>query len=112
MPNQRAAASEPVFDYEPLLADFNHKLNTQLRGHGADSDYLEAWVPDEDPVKSILNMAESAIASGCAAMKVRFAAATMDEAQRRALVAAVQGFAEARIAGHAGGYELSLRAKG
>ncbi len=111
MTTPRTMAGDPVFDYEPLLADFNHKLNTQLRGHGADSEYLEMWVPDEDPVKSILNRAESAMASGCPAMTVRFAAATMDEGQRRALLSAVQDLADARIAPRTGGYELSIKAR-
>ena len=103
--------TKAVFDYEPLMADFNHKLNTQLRSHGADSEYLETWVPDEDPVKSMLNMAESAIAFGCQEMKIRFAASTMSEAQRTQLVATLADIGEGRLTQTATGYELTIRAK-
>lgn len=49
-----------VLDYDRLVADFEARLVTQLRGHSADADYLESWVPDEDLVKSLLNMVEAA----------------------------------------------------
>ena len=112
MPNQPDMTNvKAVFDYEPLMADFNQKLNTQLRSHGADSEYLEAWVPDEDPVKSMLNMVESAFASGCQEMKIRFAATTMNEEQRKTLLATIADIAEGRLAQTATGYELTIRAK-
>ena len=46
--------------YEKLAAAYQHALVNVLRGHTAGDDYLELWVPDEDPVKSILNMIEAA----------------------------------------------------
>ena len=53
-----------VLNYEQLVADFEIKLLTQLRNFGSDAEYLEMWVPDEDPVMSILNMVEAAEAFG------------------------------------------------
>ncbi|CAK0759235.1 conserved hypothetical protein [uncultured Gammaproteobacteria bacterium] len=56
--------------YEALVARFAEGLLTSLRGHGVELDFLETWVPDEDPVKGILNMAESAGAAGVDALAV------------------------------------------
>lgn len=53
-----------VINYEELVADYNDKLLTKLRSHGSSFEYLEMWVPDENPVKSILNMVEAAESSG------------------------------------------------
>lgn len=53
-----------AIDYEELVEDFEATLNTKLRGHGVETQYLEMWVPDEDAVKSILNMVEAAEAAG------------------------------------------------
>lgn len=95
-----------ILDYESLLADFNHKLVTQLRGHSADNEYLETWVPDEDPVKSMLNMVEAALSAGLEDMQIRFATTTMSEAQRAALLSAVAEIARARLGALGSGYEL------
>lgn len=97
-----------VLDYEALTADFNDKLMTQLRGHGADNEYLETWVPDEDPVKSILNMVEAAQSSGLEAMNIHFAAATMTETQRAALLDEVSQIAEATMAARDDVYVLAV----
>jgi hypothetical protein len=66
-----------VLDYEQLVADFETKLVTQLRKFGANAEYLEIWVPDENRVKSILNMVEAAEAYGQDAIAVRVAAESM-----------------------------------
>ena len=97
-----------ILDYEDLMVDFNQKLVTQLRGHTADNEYLETWVPDENPVKSILNMVEAALSAGLDSMQIRFAASTMNEGQRAVLVAEVGRIAGVRLASAGIGYELSV----
>jgi len=97
-----------ILDYEALMADFNAKLVTQLRGHAADNEYLETWVPDEDPVKSILNMVEAALSSGLDKMQIRFAAATMTERQRADLLTEVGAIARATLSAQGNGFELSI----
>ena len=87
-----------MLNYDELKADFNNKLLTQLRGHSSTSEYLESWVPDDDPVKSILNMVESAILGGATDMCIQFNAATMSESQRTELVAEIAKFAMAKVA--------------
>jgi hypothetical protein len=101
-----------ILDYEALMADFNHKLITQLRGHTADNEYLETWVPDEDPVKSILNMVEAALSAGLEAMQIRFAASTMTERQRAELVAEVGAIARAQLTPQGNGFELAVSGAG
>ncbi|HLH87348.1 MAG TPA: hypothetical protein VKX28_02715 [Xanthobacteraceae bacterium] len=78
-----------VLDYERLVADFEVKLLTQLRNFGSDAEYLETWVPDEDPVKSILNMVEAAEAAGRSELAVRIAASTMPPDRVRDLAAEI-----------------------
>jgi hypothetical protein len=82
-----------VLDYEQLVADFETKLVTQLRKFGADANYLEMWVPDQDPVKSILNMVEAAEAYGQDEIAVSVASVTMPPDRIDALVAKVGGLA-------------------
>jgi hypothetical protein len=97
-----------TFDYEILTSEFNHKLITQLRSHGSGSEYLETWVPDEDPVMSILNMVEAALSAGLDGMCIRFAAATMTEAQRKALLSQVGQIAQTTMAPAGDGFELTV----
>jgi hypothetical protein len=60
-----------ILDYETLVQGYNEGLLTTLRGHGAGAGFLEAWVPDEDTINSIVNMVEAAESSGHYALTVR-----------------------------------------
>jgi hypothetical protein len=70
-----------VLEYEKLVADFENRLVTQLRSHGADAEYLEMWVPDSDLVKSLLNMVEAASAYGRDQIAVRVSSKTIASGQ-------------------------------
>lgn len=76
-----------ALDYETLVRAFEEALVTKLRGHGAEAEYLEMWVPDADPVKSLLNMVEAAEAYGREEIAITVAAETLSEAQVNALLA-------------------------
>jgi hypothetical protein len=65
-----------VFDYEEMVERYNTALFNTLRHHQA-SDELDTWVPDDDPLRSILNMVEAAEISGLAALTVRVGPATL-----------------------------------
>ncbi len=97
----QAARREPTvtetLQYEELVEDFKQKLVTQLRGHGADAEYLETWVPEEDPVKSILNIVESAQAYGRDALRINFAKSTMTGDQQHQLLELIAPIGKARI---------------
>jgi len=87
-----------TIDYEDVVARFNNSLLTNLRGHGAEQACLEGWVPDEDPVMSILNMVEAAEAAGLASIAVHFGPATMDAGQRDRLTGLVSDLGRADLA--------------
>ncbi len=70
-----------ALNYEELVSEFNNKLVTQLRGHGAAVEFLEMWVPDADTVRSLLNMIEAAQAYGQKDICVRVAKDTLSTAQ-------------------------------
>lgn len=70
-----------ILNFEQIVADFNERLITQLRGHGAQVDYLEMWVPDGDPVLSLLNMVEAAEAYGRKDIAIRFTTETLPQVQ-------------------------------
>ncbi|WP_193171924.1 hypothetical protein [Nisaea nitritireducens] len=63
--------SEQAINYEQLVESYENRLLNQLRSHGVDLDFLEMWVPDENPVSSILNMVEAAGAFGVESFTVR-----------------------------------------
>ncbi len=86
-----------VLDYEKIVADFEHRLVTQLRGHGTDADYLEMWVPDDDPVKSILNMIEAADAYGQREIAIRVAAKSVSPQQVKTLMAHTTDLADIAV---------------
>lgn len=53
-------AQDPIINYEELVHNYTESLTTVLRNFKPAVDFLETWVHDEDPVKSILNIIESA----------------------------------------------------
>lgn len=63
--------SEQAINYEQLVESYENRLLNQLRSHGVDLDFLEMWVPDENPVSSLLNMVEAAGAFGVESFTVR-----------------------------------------
>lgn len=60
-----------ILDYDALVQGYNEGLLTTLRSHGANAGFLEAWVPDEDTINSIVNMVEAAESSGHYAVSLR-----------------------------------------
>lgn len=96
-----------LFAFEELTADFNRKLITDLRSHSASSEYLETWVPDTDPVKSMVALVEAALTSGCSDFRVTFAATTLDETQRQSLLRGLAEFGKFRIDHCSTGYALN-----
>lgn len=92
-----------TLNYETLVRAFEDALVTKLRGHGAEADYLEMWVPDEDPVKSILNMVEAAEAYGREEIAIEVAAETLTDTQVNELLSVLGDIGSARVTVRAGG---------
>jgi hypothetical protein len=76
-------------NYEDLVVDFNNRLVTQLRSHGAAFEFLEMWVPDQDPVRSIQNMVEATQAYGESTLQIRISKQTITDQQIERLRAEV-----------------------
>ena len=92
-----------TLNYEVLVRAFEDALVTKLRGHGAEADYLEMWVPDEDPVKSILNMVEAAEAYGRDDIAIEVSADTLTDTQVNELLSVLSDIGSARVTAQAGG---------
>lgn len=50
--------------YEEIVAAYERDLQTRLRGFRPQHEFLESWVHDEDPARSLLNMVEAAELGG------------------------------------------------
>jgi hypothetical protein len=88
------ANRDDAIDYEPLVDSYNDRLLNQLRSHGVDHAFLEMWVPDEDPITSILNMVEAAEAYGTEKFSLRLRNETLSREGYAALVEAIGSIAE------------------
>ena len=49
-----------VIDLDKMIESYETDLVDKLRHFGLETDIFETWVPDSDPVKSILNLIDSA----------------------------------------------------
>ncbi len=56
--------------YEDIVAEYERGIQTQLRGFRPAQDFLDTWVHDEDPARSILSMAEAAELEGLDVLEV------------------------------------------
>jgi len=68
--------SANVVDYDQVTGTYVSGLSTQLRGFRGGTRFLEHWVHDPDPVKSIVNMIEAAETDGLADVTVVIGAST------------------------------------
>lgn len=98
--------------YETLVAEFENGLLNALRGHGVGFDYLEIWVPDEDPVKGILNMAESAEALSTPDIAVAVRRSTLPAARDGELLALLSQLGSASITPAGEGVVVTVRGLG
>ncbi len=79
------------FEYEKLVDMFEDALLTELRGHGAGSDFLRTWVPDPDPAKSLINMADAAAIESVPSFEVDIAARSFPPTAVTELTDALKG---------------------
>ena len=74
-----------ILIYEDLVRQFENTLLTQLRGHHSDVEILEIWVPDPDPIKSIVNMVESVWLSDTVTLELQIRKSTLSIPQLNAI---------------------------
>jgi hypothetical protein len=87
---------EAVLDYERLVARYQYDLFHSLRGH-CSLDYLEIWVPDEDPVKGLLNMFEAAQSCGRDQLIVNVGATTESQIDTQQLLGLLGNLGKATL---------------
>lgn len=90
-------STSEILQYEQLVEAYEDSLLTKLRGHRAGAAFLEMWVPDEDPVKSILNMFEAAEAARQSEVSVRVLHTTLPPARHAELRAAAVGLGHVEV---------------
>jgi hypothetical protein len=86
-----APSLAPRLDFDALCASYSSSLVTKLRGHGAEADGLELWVPDEDPLTSFRNLLDAAASVGRREISLWIStksATCIDVEQLRAIAAA------------------------
>lgn len=101
-----------VLDYEALVAGFEHSLLTQLRGHSAAAPFLEGWVPDEDPVRGILNMLEAAEIAGEGTIALRVRHDTLPAGRLPEIQEFAEEFGRLTIAEEGDSWQLTITAIG
>ncbi len=98
-----------ALNYEDLVHAFEEALVTKLRGHAAEAEYLEMWVPDEDPVKSLLNMVEAAQAYGRDEIAIQVAAETLSQDRVNELFGILSDIGAVKITPRPSGWLIAIR---
>lgn len=91
-------AEDSVIDYDALTAQFEDALLDKLRGHGVAQEFLVFWVPDSDPVRGIVSMAESARLAGRQNLDIRVSNALLPAARLPELREKIEQIAIATLA--------------
>lgn len=99
-----------IINYEEVVDDYNGKLLTKLRSHGSSFDYLEMWVPDENHVKSILNMVEAAETYGKQDIQISILNDTLTSSELKLLVEEIQKIGNISVDSTDGGKLLAVTA--
>lgn len=68
--------TEEILDYDQLVSDFHESLVTTLRLHGSELGFLTLWVPDDDIVRSLQSLVESASLSEVSAVSIKISRQT------------------------------------
>ena len=78
--------------YEEIVAAYERDLQTRLRGFRPQHEFLETWVHDEDPARSLLNMVEAAEMGGLDEISIAIGPETakrLDQARLQEMTAKV-----------------------
>lgn len=86
------SGNSPI-DYDQLVDDYSTSLVDKLRGHGAAGTFFDHWVPDEDPVRGIINLIEAAEVGGVPNLTIRVSASKLKSSEKARLERAAEGLA-------------------
>ncbi len=101
--------SANVVDYEQVTGSYESTLNTQLRGFRGGARFLEHWVHDPDPVKSVINMIEAAATDGLADVTVLLGARSQAALDLGRLDELAGALGEVTTEAQEGGLALTVR---
>ena len=94
--------------YEEVVSNYERGLQTQLRGFRPAQDFLETWVHDADPARSILSMVEAAGLEGVKALEIEIGPGTARGLDRSRLEALIAGAARVKVAERGDGLLLTV----
>lgn len=97
-----------VIDYDELVAGYNDNLATVLRGFRPTASAFETWVPDEDHVKSLLNLIEAADVAGVRELRVFVGAETARQLDVSRLLHLVSQLGSVEVKPHSGGLTVHV----
>ena len=103
-----SSARENRIDYERAVADFEAGLVDTLRGFGSADEYLELWVPGEDPVVSLCNMIDAAGTAGHDSIAIFIGGETAQYLDQDRLLVAAGKLGEVRLEADGGGLSLDV----
>ena len=94
--------------YEELVSAYERALQTQLRGFRPAHEFLESWVHDADPARSILSMVEAAELGGLDAVEITIGPETTTQLDRRRLEALTSKVGKVSLRETSGGLVLKV----
>ena len=77
--SENSIKNNAILDYEKLVLDYQENLIFTLRGFTQEIEYLTMWVPDDDLIKSIVCLLESAKSYGKNEIFIQFGKQTVKE---------------------------------
>jgi hypothetical protein len=95
-------------NYESLVEGYEQGLSTQLRGFKSGPDFLETWVYDSDPRRSVLGIFEAAKDAGIEELGLEVGFSSLGELNVSGLSAELRAFGEVRIATSAEGARITV----
>jgi hypothetical protein len=96
-------------NYETLVEGYQQGLSTQLRGFKSGPDFLETWVHDSDPRRSILGIFEAAKDAGLERLELQLGFDSIKQMNVSALGTELKTFGEVRIGTSDEGARITVR---
>jgi hypothetical protein len=97
-----------TLNYQSLVEEYQAGLSTQLRGFRTGPDFLETWVYDSDPRRSVVGIFEAAKDAGVEELGLDLGFNILNELNVSSLSAELRGFGEVRIATSSQGTRITV----
>ncbi len=94
--------------YEETVSEYEQGLQTRLRGFRPAQEFLETWVHDADPVRSLLSMVEAAELGGVKDLEIALGPETARRVDRKRLESLTSKVGKVTLQEAAGGLVLKV----